>query len=214
MKKLLCFMIFPLVFICSRITYLNELYELKSYMLFLGFDFLICIIMYGLTTKILKQTYKVHDIVIFIVLGSSIDQVLKLIVCKYKMNISVLGDLLQIKQTKNINQMAALNILNIELNTNIIVIIKIFVLIVLLTLLIKNRKKKNNLVYAFLFWVMAALSNVLDSIFWGYTLDYVYFYHLTCYDLKDFYVDMAIGCFLLYFLKKELSLKKQTNLIV
>ncbi len=208
MKKILCFILCPLVFICSNIPYLDEMLELKSYMLFLGIDFLISIILYGLINKILKQTYKIQNIVICILIGSGIDQALKLIIYKFNLNIDVLGELLQIKQTKNENQMAALNTLNIELNTTVIVIIKSVLLIVICLVLIKSKKKNYNFMYAFLFLTMAALSNLADSVFWGYTLDYVYFYHLTCYDLKDFYVDIAIGCFLIYVFENELSLNK------
>lgn len=40
-------------------------------------------------------------------------------------------------------------------------------------------------------------ASVIDFALWGFTVDYLNFYQLFCHDLKDLYVDTAVGFLLL-----------------
>lgn len=51
--------------------------------------------------------------------------------------------------------------------------------------------------YAYIMFLTAMTASVIDSALWGFTVDYLNFYQLFCHDLKDLYVDTAVGFLLL-----------------
>lgn len=63
----------------------------------------------------------------------------------------------------------------------------------------------------------AAVCNLLDTVYWGYTIDYIRFVGFMYCDIKDFYVDIGVGMFLVYYIKlqklKENDRKRSTNII-
>lgn len=50
---------------------------------------------------------------------------------------------------------------------------------------------------AYIMFLTAMTASVIDSALWGFTVDYLNFYQLFCHDLKDLYVDTAVGFLLL-----------------
>jgi hypothetical protein len=46
-------------------------------------------------------------------------------------------------------------------------------------------------------FLTAMTASVIDSALWGFTVNYLNFYQLFCHDLKDLYVDTAVGFLLL-----------------
>ncbi|MDE6709847.1 MAG: signal peptidase II, partial [Oscillospiraceae bacterium] len=144
------------------------------------------------------------------VILSVVDQLIKIIIYTFDFNAKLVGSLLRIEPTENLNQTAMFNFLNLELDSTFIIIFKAVLILVLFFIFIKLKNKGAYIWYAFVLLFSASIANLADSVAWGYTLDYVLFSRLTCYDLKDFYVDTAIGFVIIEFLynKKKQEVKE------
>lgn len=190
MKKILCFLILPVVFILTRVPLVKEASQIISFGLFIAVNFTVSLLFYFILKKV---EFTLPMAILTAVLLSAADQIIKIIIYKFDLSTELVGYFLRIEPTKNLNQMAMLNFLNLELNHTFIIIFKAFWVLVLFCIFIKLKNKSAYIWYAFVLLLSASIANLADSIAWGYTLDYVFFSRLTCYDLKDFYVDTAIG---------------------
>ncbi len=190
MKKTLCFLIFPAVFIITRLPLVKEPEQLVSFGLFILLGYVISLPFYFIMNKM--RFDPLRSVIAALILSAA-DQLLKIAVYISDIRVKLIGDFLRIQPTENLNQTAMFNFLGLELDGGFVIIFKIVIILVLLLIFIKIKNKSPYLWHAFILLLAAGLSNLADSVFWGYTLDYVYFYRLTCYDLKDFYVDTAIG---------------------
>ncbi|MDD6083390.1 MAG: signal peptidase II [Oscillospiraceae bacterium] len=195
----LWFLIFPIIIISFRIQNIYSYEDGLSNLLFLIVNFLFSVVIYNvfLIPKINSKTDKrvgmfvISFLVIF-------DQLIKIIIYNFDINnIYLIGDLLSVTQRKNIHQIGILNHFNINLQNNVIVLVKVVTLIIALILWRLSAKKfikdRGNFNKCFILLISSALCTILDSVIWGYTLDYILFKHVFCYDLKDFYVNTAIG---------------------
>ncbi len=201
MKKTLCFLVFPVIFIITRLPLVKEPAQLVSFGLFILAGYGVSLLLYFLLNKIGFTWIKAFLTALILLTA---DQLLKIAVYISDVNVRLIGDFLKIQPTENLNQTAMFNFLGLELDGGFVIIFKIVIILVLLLIFIKIKNKSPYLWHAFTLLLAAGLSNLADSVFWGYTLDYVYFYRLTCYDLKDFYVDTAIG-----FVLMEIILKRK-----
>lgn len=190
MKKILCFLILPVVFILTRVPLVKEASQIISFGLFIAVNFTVSLLFYFILKKV---EFTLPMAILTAVLLSAADQIIKIIIYKFDLSTELVGYFLRIEPTKNLNQMAMLNFLNLEPNHTFIIIFKAFWVLALFCIFIKLKNKSAYIWYAFVLLLSASIANLADSIAWGYTLDYVFFSRLTCYDLKDFYVDTAIG---------------------
>lgn len=190
LKKILCFFILPVAFILTRIPLVKETSQIISFGLFISVDFAVSLLFYFMLKRI---KFNLQKSVITAVALAAADQLIKVIVYRFDFNLKIVGDFLRIEPTKNLNQTAMFNFLGLELNGTFIIIFKAVLLLVLFYIFVKAKYKGVYLEYAFVLLLSASIATLADSVAWGYTLDYVYFSKLTCYDLKDFYVDTAIG---------------------
>ncbi len=208
-KKIWCFLVLPIIFVAARIWTAADLSQLISFGLFVAASFLVSLLLYFLLCKIDFTLKKTIFMIAFLALT---DQLLKLVIYKNKFGANLIGPLLRIEMTKNVNQTAMFNYFDLEFDTLVVIIFKIVTFLVLCCIFAGLKNKSANIVQMFILLLSADISNIADSVIWGYTLDYVYFYKLTCYDLKDFYVDTAIGILLMeifckYKSKREISEK-------
>ncbi len=201
MKKTLCFLVFPVIFIITRLPLVKEPLQLVSFGLFILADYGVSLLLYFLLNKIGFTWIKAFLTALILLTA---DQLLKIAVYISDVNVRLIGDFLKIQPTENLNQTAMFNFLGLELGFGFIIIFKIVIILALFFIFFKIKNKSGYLWCAFALLLAAGLSNLADSAAWGYTLDYVYFYRLTCYDLKDFYVDTAIG-----FVLMEIILKRK-----
>lgn len=190
LKKILCFLILPVAFILTRIPLLKEASQIISFGLFIAVNFVVSLLFYFILKKV---EFTLPIAILTAVFLSMVDQLIKIIIYKFDFSIELVGYFLRIEPTKNLNQTAMFNFLNLELNGTYIIIFKAVLVLALLCIFIKLKNKSAYIWYAFVLLLSAGISNLADSVAWGYTLDYVFFSRLTCYDLKDFYVDTAIG---------------------
>lgn len=207
MKKILCFLILPVVFILTRVPIVKEASQIISFGLFIAVNFTVSLLFYFILKKV---EFTLPMAILTAVLLSAADQIIKIIIYKFDLSTELVGYFLRIEPTKNLNQMAMLNFLNLELNHTFIIIFKAFWVLALFCIFIKLKNKSAYIWYAFVLLLSASIANLADSIAWGYTLDYVFFSRLTCYDLKDFYVDTGIGLVLMeiLFIRKKLDTKE------
>ena len=136
-----------------------------------------------------------------------LDQIIKLLLCKTGFEIKIISKLFMIKQSHNINQTGIFNFLNIEITQVHAIIFKTILLIVILCFYSFCRSEISKKGLTLL--VAGAVANILDSVFYGYTLDYIYFYRTTTYDLKDYYVDAGLSVLILCFIKYSNKKEKQ-----
>lgn len=207
MKKILCFLILPAAFILTRIPLVKEAYQIISFGLFIAVDLAVSLLFYFIFKK---AEFTLPRAIMTAVILSVTDQLIKIIICKFDFSTELIGYFLRIEPTKNLNQNAMFNFLNLELNSTFIIIFKAVLVLALFCVFIKLKNKSAYIWYSFVLLLSAGIANLADSVAWGYTLDYVLFSRLTCYDLKDFYVDAAIGFMLIEILlnKKNREFKE------
>lgn len=208
MRNALLFLVLPLVFVLSKIGNTNEPKMFFCYTIYVIIDFLMSICL-SFVYMLFKRDMKLKVLGIMTVALVLIDQGLKFLVSRFQIQINVIGEYFQIQEHRNIHQFAGLNFLNIHLNQYAVVLIKIALIVILLVVIIKSFKRNKEYISVSLLLMAAAVASLLDSILWGYTLDYFYFYNLICYDLKDFYVDAALGLILM---KQVSSIMKPVNI--
>lgn len=192
-KEKLLFLIIPLIQVLLSLRYFKSYKQIVSSILFIASSFIISLILFKILSKFsLKYSisHKFANLIVVLVF-TILDQINKLFLECTGLNCNIFGDYLQIKQTKNENQMAILNHFSIEPNITLIVIIKFLLLAAILFCLYRFDNK--NLKFGFILLVSSQLSSFLDSLFRGYVLDSFYYYKLVCYDIKDYYVDAGIA---------------------
>lgn len=195
MKKLF-FFVSPVLFIFFSMWMFKTEKQFISSIVFIIINYAASIVLYMIlkTGKIEKRK---AIVIASIMVLSILDQGIKFIINKWNIDFHIFGDIFAIRPTKNLNQTAMFDFFDIEMDAGWILFIKLFA-IGIIALCFKFVKRKNDTCfYAFTLFMGAAVSNFLDTLLWDYTLDYVYFYKLTCYDLKDFYVDAAVGLILI-----------------
>jgi len=190
MKKTLCFLILPIIFIITRLPFIKEPQQLVSFGLFILADYGVSLLFYFILNK--TGSALTRSVLSALILSAA-DQLLKIAVYISDIRIRLIGDFLKIQPTENLNQTAMFNFLGLEFGRVPVIIFKAVIVLALIFIFWKLKYKSPYLWHAFTLLLSAGLVTLADSVFWGYTLDYVYFYRLTCYDLKDFYVDAAIG---------------------
>ncbi len=197
MKKTLCFLILPVTFVLTRIPFAEDASQIISFGLFIAVNFIVSLTFYFIFKKV---KFTLPNAILTAALLFVTDQLIKIIIYKFDLSANLIGDFLRIEPTKNLNQTAMFNLFDVELKSTFIIIFKAALILALLCIFIKLKNKGMNIWYAFILLFSAGIANFVDSVAWGYTLDYVLFIKLTCYDLKDFYVDTAIGFVLIEFL--------------
>lgn len=210
-QKSLIFFLIPLIQVFGCIKYIDSLDRLISFLIFIIACAIVSMTIYH-SVKFIDSKYNIYKITTcswVIVLLVFIDQAIKIILEHTGFNGKVIGEFVMIKQTHNINQTALFNCFNIELDRWIVLLFKVFVFAVLLCLY-KKIKTKDAMI-AFILLITAQISNILDTIIRNYTLDYIYFYKLTCYDFKDFLVDAGVASFLVSFISNNLKKHKETT---
>lgn len=200
MRKILCFLILPAAFILTRIPVVKETSQIVSCGLFITVDFTVSLLFYFVLRKI---KFTLPTAVMSSVMLSAADRLIKIIIYRFDFGTKLIGHFLRIEPTKNLNQTAMFNFLNIELDGTFVIIFKAVLVLLVCFVFIKLKNKSTYAWYAFVLLLSASLATLADSAAWGYTLDYVLFSGLTCYDLKDFYVDAGIGFIIMEVLSRS-----------
>lgn len=139
---------------------------------------------------------------IFTFILISIEQGIKLIINnKYlDVNFSILEPLLYFEPKFNRDYSWFNSMLKLGVGKGIhILIVLILILLTFLFYKFINRKKETtrliDTTFAFLF--SGAICSLIDKVFWNGSLDYILFYDLFIFDLKDLYVNVFIGLVIL-----------------
>lgn len=185
------------MFILTRIPLVKEPSQIITFGLFIIVNLVVSLLFYFIFKRI---EFTLPRAILTAVILSVFDQLIKIIIYIFDFNAKLVGSLLRIESTENLNQTAMFNFLNLELDSTFIIIFKAVLILALFFIFIKLKNKGTCIWYVFVLLFSASIANLADSVAWGYTLDYVLFSRLTCYDIKDFYVDTAIGFVIIEFL--------------
>lgn len=198
MKDVFYFLLIPLLECLFYARNIKEADDILTLFIYVIISFLISIILFATTNSILSdKRLDLRKVCVWIAFLVLLDQILKMLVSFCKIDKIIWCDVFGIKPIRNEEQMAVLNFLKIDLGDVLIVFIKVVLIITILAIFSCLRKKNRNRIYAFIFLMSSAIATFLDSIIWGYTLDYIYFVGIVYYDLKDFYVNTALAFFLM-----------------
>ncbi len=194
MKELCYFLLVPLLsslYYIQNISGVNEVVTLSIYVIIVFVAGLLFYVVIKAKNSI--KRIKPSRMGRWIVCLVFIDQVIKVII--YRLNIDgiIWNNIVGIKPIMNKEQMAILNFFKINLPSAIIIFLKVIIVIAILVAFLSIKKKNINCIAIFVLLMASGVATLLDSLIWGYTLDYIYFVGLTCYDIKDFYVDIALG---------------------
>lgn len=190
------FLIFPVIFVLWRAYRFGGTWQIISSLAYIAVSGGISIGIFKTVMKqnLLKKKKKLIAYVVFAVLA---DQLIKVIIYQYQPDINLIGKALRIQMVLNREQSALYSFFNIHMQTAVIIIQKILIFGAVTVLYIKWKQKNQYYAYAYILFLTAMTASVIDSALWGFTVDYLNFYQLFCHDLKDLYVDTAVGFLLL-----------------
>ncbi|MBR6982274.1 MAG: signal peptidase II [Ruminococcus sp.] len=204
-RSILLFFLIPVIQVLSSVRFFRSYRQLLSSAIFILSSFIISLLLYKFMEHFFKGNKNNKRSVYIMSLMSLclmlLDQTHKYILKITNFNCNIIGELFQIKQTKNENQMAILNYFGIEFNTILIIFFKVFLLAIAIICFL--RFKNNHLKIGCTLLISAQASSVLDSLIRGYVLDSFYYYKLVCYDIKDYYVDAGLAIILIAILFEQ-----------
>ena len=199
------FLIFSVIFVLWRAYRFGGVWQIISSLAYIAVSGGISIGIFKTMMKqnLLKKKKKLIAYVVFAVLA---DQLIKVIIYQYQPDINLIGKALRIQMVLNREQSALYSFFNIHMQTAVIIIQKILIFGAVTVVYIKWKQKNQYYAYAYIMFLPAMTASVIDSALWGFTVDYLNFYQLFCHDLKDLYVDTAVG-FLLLGISSYIKLK-------
>lgn len=153
-----------------------------------------------------KRKRKSSMFVIFMTFALvALDQLIKVIVYRQgEFEIELISKGLSLKPSYNRYHTAMLSFLQWEIDTVVIVCEKILVgliMIVGIHLMIKKFKSIEDGTFLLILFCSGVFCSWLDSLAWGYTLDYIRFPFYTVIDLKDIYMVIGGNLFVVYVLR-------------
>ena len=205
----LIFLIIPLSSIFYYIKYIDSADRAIGFLLYVAVSFIFMALLWKIVSAVNSRfdLKKLSVISVTAVGLAAADQLIKLVLSKTGFETKVIGKFFMIKQRHNIYQNGIFNFLKIESSLTSMIIFKavILALVICLYKLFKSDTAKK----AYVLLAAAAASHLLDSILYGYTLDYIYFYKVMTYDLKDYYIDAGISLIILLMLINEIKKSKE-----
>lgn len=196
--KHIYFLIVPFIIILLRIRTIDSIEEIISSLVYILSSYVVSAGLYQILQVLIKKP-GIMNCVMCIVLFTVLDMLIK--ACIHFSNIknkALIGKYLTINPTRNAEQSGILNLFHIQLDSWLLIVLKLILVCLALGLWMICRMKFADSISINIFGVLfvsAAMCTFLDSLVWGYTLDYLQYKGIFCYDLKDYYVNCAIGCF-------------------
>lgn len=204
-EEILISMMIPVLCTCVRIVkdimngYEPNLLSMALYVLFLSI--VTVPFLFSKDKKRKSNGSAIPMICVLVVL----DQLIKVIVYRQgEFEIELISRGLSLKPSYNMYHTAMLSLLQWEVNTVVIVCLKIFaglIMIVGLRLMMKKFKSIEGGTFLLVLFCSGVFSSWLDSLVWGYTLDYIRFPFYTVIDLKDIYMFIGGNLFVVYVLR-------------
>lgn len=208
-KHYLIFFIIPLSSLFYYAKNFKDTETILSFCLYIGISFCFMAALWKIITLIDYRfnIKKLHVSAITIIAFATLDQVIKLILHKTGFESKIISKFFMIKHSHNINQTGITNFLNIETTQTLMIVIKAVMLVTIICLykLFKSDTAKKG----YILFTSGAVAALFDSIFYGYTLDYIHFYGIITYDLKDYYVDAGASAVFLMIIVNEIKKSKE-----
>ena len=122
---------------------------------------------------------------------------------KFDIHFNIIGTAFRIRPTQNLNQTAMFHFFDINMDWIMVAILKLVIIALIIFIFLRIPNKNLNYTCAFVLFLSAGITNLMDTLMWGDTLDYFLFEGFLCYDLKDFYVDIGLGFVLIELIKMQ-----------
>lgn len=133
-----------------------------------------------------------------------IDQVIKLLIAHYciDVNVILLPDILSFRPIQNINLNWIASMIDYETPVLMMIIIQVFALTIIL---LYSRYLsylwiggKNLITGMLIFFIAGIMCSFIDVIFWGGSLDFLRLFDWFIFDLKDTYLDIGLAFLILF----------------
>lgn len=193
---------------------IRNIYDVIAFLFSLIFGWIIAIILLFVVDKAKLNFIKSFFISSLLICT---DQIIKVLVNSFvkSKTINVLNGIIRIRIVHNTYNSAIFCLFDIHIQNYVVIWLKIVSLIILVLIIRKLSAKCKNPKYLLLSGILLIsgfLSSIVDSIAWGYSLDYINIPRYGCViDLKDIYINFGIGSLLLYLSKFYYNRKdKQT----
>lgn len=114
-------------------------------------------------------------------------------------SVSLLGGLLRLKIARNPSN-AAFSFLDIQVPPAAVLISKAIILLLIAGLFFRIHRKyagSRSLMLTAVLLAAGSVSSFFDSLFWGYSLDFINIPSFCTADIKDIYIDLGLGALLL-----------------
>ena len=209
LKHYLVFFIIPLSSLVYYIKYFKSIERGLGFLLYVVISFIFMCLLWK-AVSLIDDRFDIKKFSVTAVTGAVLvitDQLIKLVLSRTGFEARIISKLFMIKQTHNINQTGLFNFLDIEITQVHSIIFKAVILAVILCFYRFCRSETSRKGLTLL--AAGAAANFLDSVFYGYTLDYIHFYRTVTYDLKDYYGDAGVSALILCFIKYGDKKKKQ-----
>ena len=143
-----------------------------------------------MNTDKIKINFKIIWSILLLVL---IDQGIKVYISSNLMNVNIyfLNDMLGFKPHINTAYSWLNSLMNLGIGLLVHIILNIIILIISIAILgfIKQKNKEDKIInWLFTFLLAGTICSLIDRIFWGGSLDYIYLKNLFIFDLKDAYL--------------------------
>ena len=203
LKHYLVFFISPLAIALCDIKYMKSVDRVIGLLMFVIISVIISIALWKAFSLVSSHfdIKKLSVTAVMVTALAAIDHLIKLVLSKTGFETSIIGKYFMIKHSHNINQNGIFNYFKIETSQLNMIIFKAAILVIVICLyrLFKSETARK----AYVLFAAGAFAHLFDTLFYGYTLDYIYFYKVITYDLKDYYIDAGVSILLLLFLINE-----------
>ena len=210
----LVFLIYPLLSLVYYIKYIKSFERALSFMLYVAVSFIVTVLLWKSISAVNSRfdLKKISVISVTAVVLAAVDQLIKLVLSKTGFETKLISNIFMIKQTHNVNQTGLFNFLKIETSQTSMLIFKavLLVLVICLYRLFKSDTAKK----AYVFAAAAVTSHLLDTVFYGYTLDYIFFRKTIVYDMKNYYVDVFVAALIIIVIGHELKKSKEKKKVI
>ena len=208
LKYYLVFFISPLVIALCDIKYMKSVDRVIGLLMFIFISVIISVALWKAVSLVSSHfdIKKLNVTVVMVAALAAIDHLIKLVLSKTGFETSIIGKYFMIKHSHNINQNGIFNHFKIETSQLNMIIFKSAILLIVICLYRLFKSETARKVYVL--FAAGALAHFFDTLFYGYTLDYIYFYKVMTYDLKDYYIDAGVSVLILLFLINE---NRKTN---
>lgn len=148
-----------------------------------------------------RNDYSINKIYLLSIVMIFVDQVIKLAIkfsFQLEEKIPMVEEWLYLYPVKNLYNSGLLSIFQIDIFSNLLIGIGNIIVLIMVMFFYRfylNNNKRNLWIDSFLlFGISGVGAGIIDTFFWGYTLDYINIPLFLTFDLKDIFINLSVSC--------------------